>query len=176
MNTITSVGLPAESRIGSFYPTTNLADAFSIDLPERTITDPEQLARFVFEQQPAWVAGLMALRDAIVAGFGLKTSNQLKRLDAHSGTRRVHIFKIYETSEHEIILGEDDKHLDFRLSGLYRPQSKTASGAPRLVLSTVVKCHNVLGRTYILLIAPFHRLVVQASLRRAARMGWPVQA
>jgi hypothetical protein len=39
-----------------------------------------------------------------------------------------------------------------------------------------VHCHNRLGRIYITLIAPFHRLVVEASLRRAARLGWPTAA
>ena len=37
----------------------------------------------------------------------------------------------------------------------------------------VVHCHNLLGRVYILVIAPFHGQVVKASLRRAARVGWP---
>jgi len=40
-------------------------------------------------------------------------------------------------------------------------------------VSTVVHCHNLLGRTYLRVIAPFHRLVVKASLDRAARVGWP---
>jgi hypothetical protein len=39
-----------------------------------------------------------------------------------------------------------------------------------------VHCHNRLGRFYIFVIAPFHRLVVKASLRRAAALGWPKQA
>jgi hypothetical protein len=36
-----------------------------------------------------------------------------------------------------------------------------------------VHCHNRLGRIYIFLIAPFHRWLVQAILRRAAHIGWP---
>src|SRR5262249_55572186 len=43
----------------------------------------------------------------------------------------------------------------------------------QLTVSTVVHCHNLLGRAYIMVIAPFHHLVVRASLRRAARVGWP---
>jgi hypothetical protein len=39
--------------------------------------------------------------------------------------------------------------------------------------ATVVPCHNLLGRAYIFVIAPFHRMVVKASLRRAAMLGWP---
>ena len=43
----------------------------------------------------------------------------------------------------------------------------------RLTLSTVVHCHNRLGRVYLFVIAPFHRLIVRSGLRRAARLGWP---
>jgi hypothetical protein len=114
----------------------------------------------------------MTVRDVLVAGFGLKTAKHLKSLGAESRASRVGIFKIYSRSETEIVLGEDDKHLDFRISVLCSNQA-ALSGKRRLVLSTVVHCHNRLGRMYILLIAPFHRLVVQSSLRRAARTGWP---
>ncbi|MFM0084413.1 DUF2867 domain-containing protein [Paraburkholderia sediminicola] len=31
----------------------------------------------------------------------------------------------------------------------------------------------MLGRAYLGLIAPFHRLVVRASLDRAQKLGWP---
>ncbi|HEV3177687.1 MAG TPA: DUF2867 domain-containing protein [Stellaceae bacterium] len=34
---------------------------------------------------------------------------------------------------------------------------------------TVVHCHNRLGRTYLAVIAPFHRAIAQANLERAAR-------
>ena len=150
----------------------NLADAYAINLPVGAATSPELLARFIFSQQAPWVSGLMKLRDVLVAGFGLKTAAQLTKLDTDSQAKRVGIFKIYSTTEHEIVLGEDDKHLDFRLSVLCSARPVPAGGH-RLTLSTVVRCHNRLGRLYILLIAPFHRRVVQSSLRRAARTGWP---
>jgi len=168
MHTATKVALPAGSRITGFYAATNLADAFAIGLPEGTLRNPETLARFLFAAQPAWVGHLMQLRDTLVAGFGLKTARQLT---AASG-QRVGIFKVYETHANEIILGEDDKHLDFRVSVLVRPGAATS----QLVVSTVVHCHNLLGRSYITLIAPFHRRVVRAHLQRAARLGWPRQA
>jgi Protein of unknown function (DUF2867) len=38
-----------------------------------------------------------------------------------------------------------------------------------LVAGTVVHCHNRLGRIYLTTIAPFHRVIVQASLEQAAR-------
>ena len=114
----------------------------------------------------------MNVRDLLVAGFGLKTSAQLARVDPGSKVRRIGIFRIYSTSQHEIVLGEDDRHLDFRLSVLCVASSSPA-GPHQLTLSTVVHCHNRLGRLYIVLIAPFHRAVVRSSLRRAAQTGWP---
>ena len=174
-SSVVSVDLPLESRITAFYEFTDLSDAYSIRLPEDASTDPESLARFLFAQQPSWVGGLMRARDVLVSVFGLKTSGQLKRASGPSASKRVNIFRIYEKSHYEVILGEDDKHLDFRLSVLYVPKTAAAGSTPSLILSTVVHCHNLLGRTYIRVIAPFHRLVVLASLRRAARIGWPRQ-
>ena len=170
---VTLVSLPPESRIAKAYASTNLADAYSVELPSGVSTNPELLARFIFSHQARWISSLIAVRDAIVGRFGLKTAKQLTSLGAESKTGRVGIFKIYGTSPTEIVLGEDDKHLDFRLSVLCSNQP-SPGGKRQLTLSTVVHCHNRLGRLYILVIAPFHRLVVQSSLRSAARVGWPL--
>jgi len=78
---------------------------------------------------------------------------------------RIYIFRVYKIARDEAILGEDDKHLDFRISVQRR------SGD--IVVTKVVHCHNLLGRLYLALITPFHRLVVKSMLRRAARRGWP---
>jgi hypothetical protein len=48
-----------------------------------------------------------------------------------------------------------------------------AGARHQVIATTVVHCHNLLGRLYILAIAPFHRLVVRSALQRAARTGWP---
>ncbi|GJI93647.1 hypothetical protein RugamoR57_03650 [Duganella caerulea] len=169
---ITAVSIPQESRIAKVYSSMNLADAYSIELPVGASTNAEQLARFMFAHQPAWINGLLAVRDALVAGIGLKTTKQLESLGATDKASRVGFFKIYSSTPNEIVLGEDDKHLDFRLSVLCSGgSSPTAKG--RVTMSTVVHCHNGVGRFYIFLIAPFHRLVVQANLRRAAQVGWP---
>jgi hypothetical protein len=171
---VRSVALPPASRATRFYPRTDLADAFAVGLPTDAADDPELLARFIFENQPAWIARLMQIRDTVVTVFGLKTARRLRRLPSTPRQRRVGIFRVYETSSNEVLLGEDDSHLDFRVSVLM--QAATPTGQPRqLVVSTVVHCHNLLGRVYIGLIAPFHRRVVRAGLERAARAGWPTR-
>ena len=169
---VTPVAIPEASSIARLYASMDLADAYSIPLPDGTDTDPQRLANFIFSQRSAWTTGLMWLRDTLVAGFGLKTSRQLTSLGPGTRPARVGIFRIYSVTVHEIVLGEDDKHLDFRLSILCLPPS-APDQRHRLVASTVVHCHNRLGRAYIFLIAPFHRAIMRASLRRAARAGWP---
>ena len=177
---VTSAALPAHGRIAGFYATTHLADAYGVALPGAASRDPEQLARFLFAQQPAWIHQLMKVRDALVGGLGLKTASQLQRTESGAPSQRVGIFKIYERHPDEIILGEDDSHLDFRVSVLYTPAAmqvgSTPASSPRLTVTTVVHCHNLLGRVYIFVIAPFHRLVVRAGLKRASRLGWPAPA
>lgn len=161
----TPVPLPAQSAVARVYPSVQLADAFAIQLPPGAAQDPEVLARFMFANQPAWIAMLMRVRDTIVSAFGLKTGKHLATLATEARAERVGIFKIYSKNATEIVVGEDDTHLDFRVSVM-----RTSA---LLTVSTVVHCHNRLGRIYLLLIAPFHRMVVKASLRRAATIGWP---
>ncbi|MEI6203559.1 MAG: DUF2867 domain-containing protein, partial [Enhydrobacter sp.] len=105
-------------------------------------------------------------QDTLVAGFGLKTSSALRDDVA---TDRIEFFRVYERHRHEIILGEDDRHLDFRLSVLV----EESASCRRLVATTVVTFNHWAGRAYIAAIAPFHRLIVKSTLRRAARSGWP---
>lgn len=115
---VTAVPLPLDSGIGRIYPRASFADAYSVELPAGASTDPERLARFIFCQLSPWMTALMKLRDALVAVFGLKTIKHLTSLGQEGGTGRVGFFRIYSIDETEIVLGEDDRHLDFRLSVL----------------------------------------------------------
>jgi hypothetical protein len=170
----TPVALPAQSSITHLYRSVNLADAFAIGLPSGASADPDLLARFIFANQPAWIGKLTHLRDLIVARFGLKTARHLAALAHDAKAGRLGIFKVYHTGDTEVVVGEDDTHLDFRVSILCSGGTAVDSGR-ELTVSTVVHCHNLLGRVYLFVIAPFHRMVVKASLRRAAQIGWPLR-
>ena len=169
---VTSTELPPHSAIADVYKSVDLKDAFSIQLPPGASSDPDVLARFLLANQPAWIGVLTNIRDAMVSLVGLKTARQLMRLPRDTDAERLKFFRVYSKSKTEIVLGEDDKHLDFRLSFLC--STATDSQVDRtLTASTVVHCHNLLGRWYLSAIAPFHRVVVKATLRRAAEVGWP---
>lgn len=172
---VEAVALPRQSSVTRLYASPSLADAFAVRLPSGTSADPDVLWRFVMAQQPLWIGWLTDLRDGIVACFGLKTARRLSTLSGEADGERIAFFRVYSRGESEIVLGEDDRHLDFRLSVLRSPDLSPTQGG-QLTVSTVVHCHNFLGRAYIRVIAPFHRLVVKASLRRAAKMGWPKAA
>ena len=167
-----AVAIPAESRVRQAFGSTDLADAYEIRLPQGTTSDPKALAQFIFSNPDGGVSVLMQLRDLIVGRFGLKTAADLKKVS----DPRIGLFKVYETNAAEIILGEDDKHLDFRVSVLHRIEQHPGEKAAFVVVSTVVHCHNRLGRLYLSLVEPFHRRVVKAMLRRAALRGWPAPA
>ncbi len=169
---VIQVAIPSQSAVATAFKSVNLADAFSIQLPSDSSINPDVLARFIFSVQPSWIGALLNVRDAIVAGFGLKTAKHLATLSGDATVPRISIFRVFGTTETEVVLGEDDNHLDFRLSILCMPGLPPNTGN-QLTLSTVVHCHNLLGRTYLSVIAPFHRQVVKASLRRAASVGWP---
>ena len=174
LHRVTPVSLPSESRIVHAYSSTDYADAYSVELPTGASTDPELLARFIFEQPSPVASFLLKIRDVLVGGFGLKTAKHMS-LNAENDVTRIAIFRIYSVSQAEIILGEDDKHLDFRVSVLCSDQ-QPQEGNRRVTLSTVVHYNNCFGHLYFFVIAPFHRLLVQSGLRRAARLGWPPAA
>ncbi len=141
---VESVGLPEGSAVHDFSDSPSLADAFAVRLPAGASTDPEALWRFVMSQQPLWIRWLIGLRDVIVACFGLKTARRLATRAGELDVERIAFFRVYGRSECEILLGEDDRHLDFRLSVLRSPDSSALGG--RLTVSTVVHCHHALGR------------------------------
>ena len=166
-NVVRAVALPPGASIAPLYPGSNLADAYAVDLPSAQARqmDMQSLARVLLGSQPGWARKLMVLRDAIVARFGIKTARQM---EAKPG-KRIGIFRIYAVSDDEIIVGEDDSHLDFRLSVL---RNRNTGRHGSVTMSSVVHCHNWVGRAYILLIRPFHKLIVRRSLARAVKGGF----
>jgi hypothetical protein len=165
-----AVPLPAASRIAELYAGADLADSYAVVLPPNASRNAEILTRFVLATQPAWLTMMMGVRDAIAGRFGIKTAAQLRGAPAERASR-IYIFKIYETAENEMILGQDDTHLDFRLSVLLGASEPAVPG--QIMVTTVVHCHNLLGRIYLAMILPFHRIIVRSMLDRAGRKGWP---
>ena len=110
----------------------------------------------------------MALRDGAVRRIGLKTSGddnkwnrQLANFQCEPG-ERIGLFKVFSKTNKEVILGQDDKHLDFRISLYLAPA--TNNFQKRLTISTAVKFNNFFGRLYFLPVRPFHKIIVPKML------------
>ena len=165
---------PAESGVASWFDAADLADAYAVAIDAADVAKGvDSLARSAFGDPAPWFRLLLGLRDALVAYFGVKTSQQVRRAAIAENWERIDFFRILARSDRELILGEDDRHLDFRLSLLLRVRPD--GSGDELVATTVVRCHNSLGRVYLALIAPFHRLVVIGNLSRASNKGWRIE-
>ena len=126
---------------------------------------------------PAWTRALMFVRNKAVRLVGLKDLGQLD--DGHppaSGrslrdarSYRVGIFRIRHLSDTEVVMGQDDKHLDVQVSICKQPAAPGT--APRVVLSTVVHIHNTLGHAYMAVITPIHRVIARGKAQRLADHG-----
>jgi hypothetical protein len=118
-----------------------------------------------FSSGPKWIDRLFDLRNKIVRRLGLKTSGngtnreeQLRRFQCEPG-EHLGLFKVFHKSENEVVIGEDDRHLDFRVS-----LSVSGKVNKTLALTTTVKFRNGFGRLYFLPVRPFHKLIVPAML------------
>ncbi len=133
-------------------------------------TSSKDIGKAFFTSAPKWTAQLFELRNRIASVFGLKTpektNNRKELLDNFNCElgEKLGLFTVYHRNENEVILGEDDKHLDFRIS-LYKESKTNDIGSKILTLSTTVKFNNRFGKLYFLPVKPFHKLIVPRMLK-----------
>ncbi len=168
---VQSVGLPQHSLVARALPRIDYADTFRVQIPA-TCTTASTVAQALFSTVPTWVKILLRLRNALVAPLGLKTGpvfgtarpERAITRDIQPGSR-IGIFPVLACTPEEILMGEDDKHLNFRVSVLLDREGD----ANWAVVSTVVCFNNWLGRLYFVPVRPVHRVIVPATLKRGVR-------
>jgi len=144
---------------GALLAGAQFVDAYSIMI-EGAALDARQAAEKMLARAPRWIGALLALRNFLVAPFGLKTSAP----DEPGVRDTIGIFPVVDQTPDRLVAGLNDKHLDFRLV----VDVASAGHTQRVTATTLVLTHNLLGRTYLAIIRPFHRLVVPAMLRQVA--------
>lgn len=127
---------------------------------------------FFLLKPPRWITMFFTLRNGIAGFFGLKTGG--KEVDGQrlpdgfklEPGERLGLFRVFSKSNAEVVIGEDDRHLNFRVSLFFERQTV---GEQAIVVSTVVRFNNWFGRFYFLLVRPFHGLIVRTLLKNVTQ-------
>lgn len=136
-------------------PAASFADSYV--LHDATFSNAMDAARGAFAKAPAWIEGLMQLRNMIVRPFGLIHKPQ------ENMPNRIGIFPVLQNANNKVVLGLDDKHLDFRVV------VEVLNAGSSVSLTTLVQPHHFLGRAYLAIILPFHRLIAATILSQAGK-------
>jgi hypothetical protein len=120
--------------------------------------DARTAAEKMFARSPRWIEALLRLRNLMVAPFGLKRSGEGE--PASGGM--IGIFPVVSETPERLVAGFNDYHLDFRAV----VDVAAIADGQEVTMTTLVKTHNRLGRTYLAVIMPFHRLISRAMLRQ----------
>jgi len=161
MNTAATAVIP-DAGCHALLPGHDFVDAYQVradiaGLDARRATDA------IIKHPPGWIKQLMATRNRVVRLFQLKTV-EMGVDDPHAAQRTVGGFPVVAQSPQEVVLGFDDKHLDFRVSITVAPDGDAGT---EVTVTTVVKTNNLLGRTYLATIMPFHRVITRHLLEHA---------
>jgi hypothetical protein len=159
---VTKSSLPETSLLKN--TPSDYMDSYSIGIEAKDLKI-EQVGKSFFLASPEWVNALLLLRDRVVGLIGLKTgkgASDKQRLIANFKCEvgeRIALFKVFDKNENEIIFGENDKHLDFRVSLFLDRQNG------KLIVSTLVKFNNWMGKSYFIPVQPFHKLIVPVIIK-----------
>lgn len=168
---IKSVEIPNESILKKDSKNYDYVDSYQIDFTsEKGIISSTEIGKAFFTSGPEWIGVLFKIRNKIVSVIGLKVSsgntndirNQIENFKWEPG-ERLGLFKVFDKTNEELVLGEDDKHLNFRVS-LFIEQSLNEKNK-RLTVTTTVEFKNWFGRFYFLPVKPFHKLIVPTLLK-----------
>jgi hypothetical protein len=159
---------PSDGALGQYFAEGDFLDSQCAPLPHPA-PDAAELTIATFFHTPGWVKALLGLRNLLVAPFGLKTggASDLRppTREEINGLRYSGIFAVHSATPDEVILGTDDRHLDFRVS-ILRSEADDV-----VAISTWVRPHNLAGRAYLAAVYPFHRIIIARFLSNADRLG-----
>jgi hypothetical protein len=167
MTHVTQIPFPTESQLQPLLASAHYHDAFSAEMVDPGLSPVEVMVRFG-EAFPAWGEALLGVRNQVVKRLGLRDVGTFRKAGPNPPRTaavgdRIGFFRVLAMDETELVAGVEDSHLDVRISVLKRGDARRAS----YVIGSVVTIHNLLGRLYMLPVAPMHRLIVRETMRRA---------
>jgi hypothetical protein len=171
--TIIQTNIPEHSVLNRSHKKYDYSDSYQGSLTDRENSlTPTDTCKAFFSSIPRFGEKLVALRDKIVSIFGLKvtgkpfTAQELNSFKYEVG-EELGILKVFDRvssqTGNEIVLGVDDKHLNFKLSLLL--ENSGIDKQKNLIISTVVEFNNWFGRLYFLPVKPIHKVIVRVMAK-----------
>jgi len=152
---------PEKSLVTKDFENYNYCDLFTAETKLDDTVD--NITSKIFKL-PGWIVFLLGLRNSIVKIFDLKIDDKedFQFLDYYPVGSRAVVFTVIDRNENEIVMAENDKHLDFRVSVLLEKKEKETL----VHLTTLVKFNNFGGKLYFTIIKPFHKVIIKSVLKR----------
>lgn len=142
-----------------WLPGVDFSDAFMVEIVAPGL-DARGAAEAMLTQSPRWVSRLMRWRNALVKPLGLKRPEPA--VQPHP--QMIGVFPVVSESPDRIVVGFDDRHLDFRV--IIDVLTALDGKRKRVTATTLVARHNRTGGAYLAVIKPFHRRVTRALLKQ----------
>jgi hypothetical protein len=141
----------------ALLPDAQFVDAHRVGIGDADIDAREACVRMVLHP-PRWIDALLRLRNLLVSPFELKTSGE----GASAPGGLIGLFPVVSETPERLVAGFNDYHLDFRIV----VDVENAAEGRQVTSTTLVRTHNFLGRAYLTLIMPFHKLIVCSMMRQ----------
>lgn len=168
---VREVPVPEDSAIKTALKHSDFVDAYEVQLTRSELPVSDAYVAIFCYPQP-WVQALMNLRGYIAICLGLTHPFELRKIQPKEGLhfeigQRVGSFTVQSIEANELIVGDDDRHLNFRISTIKTERE----GCAYITVSTSVEIHNLLGHIYMFVVKPFHQFLAPYMLKRAALSG-----
>ena len=173
MNVALKTSPPIQSCVQSRIAGAYFYDAWQVNAAYPELEPLEQYIR-VMQNTPKWLDSLMRLRNALGGIVGLKDLGVFSAIElnkpgaSYSIGDRVGIFTLLERHAHEVLLGDEDKHLSVVVAVYMEEDS--VSGVTKVTITTCVHIKNCLGKLYMLPVTPVHH---QVARRITQAIGQP---
>lgn len=158
---------PNESKIANEVILADFNDSYKISSVEYHMS-PLEIYLLMVNNTPIWINFLLSLRNKIVRLLGLNDVGNLGGIDHLAYVKsedlvgaKLDFFVIESLDQNEMILILKDKHLDIKIS-IFKYENVSSTD---VIVSTIVNFHNYVGKIYMFIIAPFHRMVVKRLMK-----------
>jgi hypothetical protein len=151
--------IPESSIILKNFGKVDYCDSYQVSKNTEDNIDKITTDFFCF---PKWVDFLLRFRNLIVGVFRLKNEYEKCVSDYYPIGSKAVMFTVIDRNDHEIVMAENDKHLNFRLSVQFeRTETQTF-----ININTIVKFNNLFGKLYFFPVKPFHKIIIKSLLNK----------